>query len=87
MVSVYAVENMRDDKPNLCGNRDCLKVLTESIPIRANDINNLSFKEGLYMLSECLRGFDDCYAKVGGFDINEQMIGLNNRGHVKVWLN
>ena len=51
MVSVYAVENMRDDKPNLCGNRDCLKVLTESIPIRANDINNLSFKEGLYMLS------------------------------------
>ena len=39
------------------------------------------------MLSECLRGFDDCYAKVGGFEVTQQMIGLNNRGHVKVWLN
>lgn len=70
----------------MCGNRDILKVMIESIPIRATQLHNLSLPESLYLLSECLRGFDDCYSKVGLFEITEPMIGLNNSGHVKIWL-
>ena len=71
----------------MCGDRDCLKVMTESIPIRGPDIRPLSSKEGMYMLSECLRGYNDCYNKVGAFEVNDRMMGLNKNGHVKVWLN
>jgi hypothetical protein len=78
---------MKDQSPNLCANRDILKVFTESIPIRATDLNNLPLKESIYMLTEAIRGFDDCYSKVGAFEVTEDMIGLNKNGHVKVWLN
>ena len=87
LVCTYAVQNLKDTSPNLCGNRDMLKVMVESIPLRASDLHNLSFEESLYMLSESIRGFDDCYSKVGSFDIVEQMIGINKKGYVKVWLN
>jgi hypothetical protein len=38
----------------------------------------LSFPEALYFLSEALRGFRDCFEKVGLFDITEDMIGVNS---------
>ena len=36
LVSVYAATNLKDTSPNLCGNRDILKVMVESIPVRGN---------------------------------------------------
>ena len=42
LVAVYAVENMKDGKPNMAGGRDCLRVLTESIPVRCSDLDSLS---------------------------------------------
>jgi len=67
LVKTYAVQNLKDTSPNLCGNRDILKVMIESMPVRATDLHNLTLQESLYLLSECLRGFDDCYSKVGLF--------------------
>jgi hypothetical protein len=87
LVSVYAVNNIKDTSPNLCGNRDVLKVMVERIPIKGHQLKRLSFPEGVYMLSESLRGYEDCYSKVGTFSISDQMMGLNPSGQVKVWLN
>jgi hypothetical protein len=38
-------------------------------------------------LSESLRGFKDCYSKIGAFPITDRMLGVNNQGHLKVWFN
>jgi hypothetical protein len=47
----------------------------------------LSFEQALYVLSEAIRGFDDCFGRIGQFEISSRMIALNSRGMVKVWLN
>lgn len=64
-----------------------MKVVSERIPKRYSELPQLTFKESLYALSESLRGYKDCYSKVGSFDISERMIGINSNGNVKVWLN
>jgi hypothetical protein len=87
LVSVYAVSNLRDKSPHLCGNRDVLKVMVEHIPLRGSSLNGLTFVEGIYVLSEVIRGYEDCYSKVGYFQVNDQMFGLNKAGNLKVWLN
>jgi hypothetical protein len=65
LVSVFAVQNIKDTAPNLCGNRNVLKVMVESIPWRLADLPKLSLRECIYMLSEAIRGYDDCHSKVG----------------------
>ena len=87
LVSTYSVNNLRETSPHLCGHRDILQVMTEHIPVRVHQLRQLSLPESVYLLSESIRGFDDCHSKVGHFLITDQMIGLNKNGHVRVWLN
>ena len=47
----------------------------------------MTFSQAIYILSESLRGFKECYDKIGPFELNDRMIGLNKEGSVKVWLN
>ena len=44
LVCVYAVQNLKDTAPNLCGNRNVLKVMVESIPWRLSGLPKLSFR-------------------------------------------
>lgn len=64
-----------------------MRVLTERIPLRLNQLPQLTFEESLYALSEAFRGYKDCYNKLGPFEITDEMIGINNDGEVKVWVN
>ena len=39
------------------------------------------------MYSQALRGFDELHQQLGPFHISEEMVGINNEGVVKVWVN
>ena len=47
----------------------------------------ISFSSSLYALKECLKGFSALFIRLGSFDINSNMIGVNNQNEVKVWIN
>jgi hypothetical protein len=87
LVAVFAVEELKASQATMCGNQQNVKVIYESIPRRYCDLPQLTFPETVYALSEALRGFRECYSKVGVFEINDRMLGLNSKGHLKVWLN
>jgi len=57
------------------------------MPKRLRDLSFFTFSQAVYVLSESLRGFQECYDKVGPFEVTDRMIGINNKGTVKVWLN
>lgn len=59
----------------------------ERIPLRLNEIKDLPFPDSLHLLSSCLKGFKELYTKIGSFDVNDHMIGINSEAKVKVWLN
>jgi hypothetical protein len=52
---------------NVCGNQKVMKVITERIPKRLPDLPQITFQESIYALSESLRGYKDCYSKLGPF--------------------
>jgi hypothetical protein len=62
-------------------------VLTERIPLRLNELPQVTFQESVYVLTESLRGYKDCYNKLGPFEVTSEMIGINNDGEIKVWVN
>jgi hypothetical protein len=64
-----------------------MTVFTEYIPFRLSDVKMLSHGQGIYVLSEALAGFAELYGRVGPFQINENLIGFNQEGEVKVWYN
>ncbi len=67
LVSVYAVQNLKNNENTMCGNTQILKIFHERIPLRYRDLTRITFQEALYVLSESIRGFDDCFSKVGQF--------------------
>jgi hypothetical protein len=87
LVTVFAVQNQKNSESSICGNTQVLRVVIERIPLRYKDLPQLPFREVLYALSESIRGFDDCFTKIGSFEITSKMIGINLKGKVKVWLN
>ena len=64
-----------------------LKVITERIPHRLSDVTQLTLPEALYVVKESLLGFRTIYQYDGPLIIDEEMIGFNSNGKVKVWLN
>lgn len=51
----------------MCGNQQNIKVIFERIIFRLKDIPILTLPQGIYVLSESLRGFRECYDKIGAF--------------------
>lgn len=64
-----------------------LVVITERIPHRLADAPQLTEAESLYVLDRSLQGFETAYEKCGPMGVNDRMIGFNNEGHCKVWVN
>lgn len=87
IVRCLGAESLQAKNKTMCGNEQTLKVLTERIPKRWSELPQLTFPETLYGLNESLKGFEDLHNKAGVFDIGSNMIGVNNNGEVKVWLN
>lgn len=64
-----------------------MAVITERIPHRLVDAPQLTYPESLYVLDRSLEGFETAYDKCGPMRVNDRMIGFNNEGHCKVWVN
>lgn len=50
-MKVLAAEFEKSERKTLCGNQQNVKVMTERIPWRLDDIKNLTHSESLYILS------------------------------------
>lgn len=64
-----------------------VKVYTERVTIRLSDIKDIPYPDNLYMLMAAADAFDKIVEMIGYFDIQEDMIGVNSQGHIKVWIN
>lgn len=62
-------------------------MLVEGISHRLADIGGLSSSEGLYVLKIALMGFKTIQEMVGLVKVDDSLIGLNQDGRVRVWLN
>ena len=47
----------------------------------------MALSQAVYLIKECLIGFERLFNRFGGFDISETMISINEKGQCKVWLN
>lgn len=86
LVSVYTVQNSKSNDTSFCGNTQMLRVVVERIIVRLRDLPQLPLPASLYLLSEAIRGYSVCFKMMGQFEITNRMIGVNGKGHVKVWL-
>lgn len=71
----------------LTDNYKHLAVITERIPHRLANAPQLTYPESLYTLDRALEGYEVAYQKCGPFRVNDRMIGFNNQGEAKVWVN
>lgn len=51
------------------------------------DSPQLTYPETLYVLDRALEGYEVAYQKCGPMRVNDRMIGFNNQGQTKVWVN
>ena len=47
----------------------------------------MPFPDFLHIFAQSLRGFQDLARQVGFFAVEEEYIGINEKGVVKVWMN
>ena len=64
-----------------------MRVKTERIPTRLSEIKYLDENKGLVVLEQALIGYKSIFTFQGPVLINDDMIGFNQNGKVKVWLN
>ena len=49
-------------------------------------MEDIPFPDVLHLLDACLQGFRELSSLVGFFRVDEDQVGVNERGQVKVWL-
>ena len=74
-------------KVGLCGKQKNVEVLTERIPTVLADSRQLSFEEANVTLYNALKGYSKLNDKFGPIEVTDQMIGYNNDGNTRVWIN
>jgi hypothetical protein len=85
IVNTKYFENVKEEP--YCGTRIYAKVYLEHIPYRLSSINDIPLPENIYILNAALAGFQKLYSLIGYFRPNEDMIGIDSEGRVKIWLN
>lgn len=71
----------------LCGSRGTHSVITPRIKRLSELDQPLSKEEGFAYLCDAIEGFGSLVSHFGYFNITKNMIGLDERGNLKVWLN
>lgn len=75
------------DQGSFCSTNYRQTLFIECIPIRLSDIQHIPYPDSLHLLSQSLLGFHQLANEVGFFPIEQEYIGVNNDGVVKVWMN
>lgn len=71
----------------MCSGLRGATVYIQHIPIRLSDITDIPLDESLYIMECCMLGFEKLYRESGYFQVMEEHIGIDQQGHVRVWLN
>lgn len=74
-------------KDNFCSLARKHSLYLERIPIRLEDVEHVPYPDYLHIFDVALKGFAQLARWVGYFPIDEGMVGINEQGIVKVWLN
>lgn len=74
-------------RQNLCFNEPFARLLVEFIPVRLKEVDSLELEEALTLLAAILKGFHALTAHFGAIEPQEELIGFNQWGKAKVWLN
>jgi hypothetical protein len=61
-------------------------VVIENIQYRLSDIGFLPFPQIIYLLKEMMIGYDVLMDIFGAFEPNDEMIGVNNSNHWRLWI-
>lgn len=59
----------------------------EHINHRLSEIDHIPYPDVLHMYHQAFRGFAELYDRVGYFEVEDDLICMNQHGKVKVWLN
>lgn len=76
-----------NDKQVLCLTNTHAQLLLEYIPIRLAMVPSMDLEEALTTMHAAFKGFNTIEGLVGPVEINEELIGFNDEGKPKVWLN
>lgn len=63
------------------------KIFVEKIPLRLSNVTDIPYPDVLHLYDVCINGFRQLSETVGFFSVDEDYIGVNEHGHVRVWLN
>lgn len=74
-------------RQSLCFNEPFVRLLVEFIPVRLKEVDSLELEEALTLLAAVLKGFHALTAHFGAIEPQEELIGFNQWGKAKVWLN
>ncbi len=62
-------------------------IFLERIPFRLSNVKDIPFPDVLHVYKQSLDGYAQLSSKAGYFPVDEDQIGINTNGEVKVWLN
>lgn len=55
--------------------------------MRLSNVENIPYPDVFHLYDSCINGYSQLANAVGFFSIDEDQIGINEKGKVKVWLN
>lgn len=62
------------------------KIFVEAIRVKLSDFEDIPYPDVFHLYKHCLDGYHQLTSHVGFFNIDEDQIGINEDGVVKVWL-
>jgi len=62
-------------------------IFVERVPFRLSNVKDIPYPDVLHLYDSTINGFQQLTQVVPYFRIDEDQIGINENGKVKVWLN
>jgi hypothetical protein len=84
---VAALYLCSDSTSDFCASSYQERLFLEKTPIRLADIEHIPYPDFLHLYSQALRGFAELARHFGPFPVEEEYVGVNERGVAKVWAN
>jgi hypothetical protein len=84
-VAALALESFENE--DFCSTQYKQTLFLEHIPITLSDIEHIPYPDHLHIYDQSFKGFQQLATAVGCFIVEDEHIGINEKGIVKVWLN
>lgn len=62
-------------------------MFVEKIPLRLSNVEDIPYPDVIHLYDACLNGFSQLTTVIGFFPVDEDFIGVNEQGQIRVWLN